>query len=227
MTHGVVRQALHETHGFRLLHEKSGKDITLFYLHDRAIEAHWRSFNQEFMAALGIEDQAEPPCMVFFRVLGEHIEDVSIYRIDEQTADPVLVVAELEQYLDDAVKRLNAEGGFSPLSGLSKVIGPIAALTKVGELLLKLKGLLEPWLDAQHQYVDTTPRPLPLPAPHAAIAVATAMVATAAVTARPTPRRAAAAVAIAAAAVVVVAVQGRAGREVVRLSRTHRPKCSR
>ncbi|MEZ5646851.1 MAG: hypothetical protein R3E99_17135 [Burkholderiaceae bacterium] len=60
MTNGVVRRALSDAQGFRLLHEKTGKDITLFYLHDRAIEAHWRSFNKTFMEALGVEDQAVP-----------------------------------------------------------------------------------------------------------------------------------------------------------------------
>lgn len=141
MTNGVVRRALSEAHGFRILHEKTGRDITLFYLHDRAVEAHWRSFNKEFMAALGIQDQAEAPCMVFFRVHGEHIEDVSIYRIDEQTQDPVLVAAELEQYVDDAINRMNAEGDFSALTDLRKVVAPMVALTKLGEFILKLRSV--------------------------------------------------------------------------------------
>ena len=140
MTNGVVRRALSDAQGFRLLHEKTGKDITLFYLHDRAIEAHWRSFNKTFMEALGVEEQAVPPCMVFFRVHGENIEDVSIYRIDEQTTDPVLVAAELEQYVDDAINRLNAEGDVSALSALGNLIARVGALSKVGEFLLKLKG---------------------------------------------------------------------------------------
>jgi hypothetical protein len=139
MTNGVVRRALSQAHGFRLLHERTGKDITLFYLHDLAIEAHWRSFNKAFMAALGVEQQAVPPCMVLFRVHGEQVEDVSIYSIDEQTQDPVLIVAELEQYVDDVIKRMNAEGNFSAFSGLGKAIAPITALSKLGELLLKLK----------------------------------------------------------------------------------------
>lgn len=140
MTNGVIRRALSEAHGFRILHEKTGRDITLFYLHDHAVEAHWRSFNKEFMAALGVQDQAEPPCMVFFRVQGEHIEDVSIYRIDEQTQDPVLVAAELEQYVDDAIKTLDAEGDISALTGLRKVVAPMVALTKLGEFILRLRG---------------------------------------------------------------------------------------
>ena len=78
--------------------------------------------------------------MVFFRVHGEDIEDVSIYRIDEQTTDPVLVVAELELYVGDAIRRLNAEGNVSALSALGNLIAPIGALAKLGEFLFKLKG---------------------------------------------------------------------------------------
>lgn len=141
MKSGIVRRALKEAHGFRLLHEKTGKDITLFYLHYLAIEAHWRNFNKVFMTELGVEEQAVPPCMVFFRVHGEQIEDVSIYNIDNQTQDPVLVVAELEQYVDDAIKRMNAEGDFSAITGLSKAIAPITALAKWGELLSKLRSV--------------------------------------------------------------------------------------
>jgi hypothetical protein len=140
MTNGVVRRALSQAHGFRLLHEKTGKDITLFYLHDRAVEAHWRSFNKTFMASLGVEEQAVPPCMVFFRVHGEQIEDVSIYTIDEKTQDPVLMIAELEQYVEDAIKRINAEGNLAGFSELGKAIAPIAVIAKLGELILKLKG---------------------------------------------------------------------------------------
>ena len=139
MANGMVRRALREGNGFRLLHEKTGRDITLFYLHDQAVDAHWRSFNQRFMSTLGIEDQAKPPCMVFFRVHAGNIEDVSIYRIDEKSTDPILIVAELEQYVDDAIKQLKAEGDVSALTDVGKLIAPIGSLIKVGEFLLKLR----------------------------------------------------------------------------------------
>lgn len=57
-----------------------------------------------------------------------------------QTTDPVLVVAELELYVGDAIRRLNAEGDVSALSALGNLIAPIGALTKLGEFLFKLKG---------------------------------------------------------------------------------------
>ena len=142
MTHGVVREALRQAHGFQRLHEKTGNDVTLFYLHDYAVDAHWRQFNLEFMAALGVENQAKTPCMVFFRVENEDIEDVSIYAIDEKSTDPVLTVAELEQYVDDAVKTLNAEGDISALASLGKALVPLGGFVKFGEFLLRLKGVI-------------------------------------------------------------------------------------
>lgn len=139
MGNGTVRRALHDGGGFRLLHRKTGKDITLFYLHDFAVDEHLQGFNKEFMAALNVEGQAVPPCMVFFRVHKDEIEDVSIYRIDEQTQDPILVVAELEQYVDDAIAKLNAEGDISALTGIGKLVAPIGALIRIGEFLSRLK----------------------------------------------------------------------------------------
>lgn len=52
-----------------------------------------------------------------------------------------LVAAELEQYVDDAIKRMKAEGDFSALTDLSKIVAPISALTKLGTFLLRLKGV--------------------------------------------------------------------------------------
>ena len=36
---------------------------------------------------------------------------------------------------------MNAEGDFSALTDLKKVVAPMAALTKLGEFILKLKGV--------------------------------------------------------------------------------------
>lgn len=140
MSHGVVRDALRQAHGFYRLHEKTGKDVTLFYLHDQAVDAHWRSFNLAFMAALGITDQTTTPCMVFFRVSGGNIEDVSIYAIDGESNNPVLTVAELEQYVDDAVKKLNAEGDISALTSLAAAVVQLAGLLKFADFVKKISS---------------------------------------------------------------------------------------
>lgn len=122
MTHGVVREALMQSHGFKQLHEKTGSHVTLFYLHENAVDAHWQDFDLKFIAALEVENQVSAPYIVFFRVQGDDIEDVSICAIDEKSTDPVLLVAELEQYVDHAVKIFNAEGNFSALTALGRAV---------------------------------------------------------------------------------------------------------
>jgi len=140
MTHGVVREALKKDYGFQRLHDRTAKDVTLFYLHANAVSSHWQNFNLKFMEALGIEDQAQTPCMVFFHVTGENIENVSIYAIDERSTDPVLMVAELEQYVDEAINKLNAEGNLSALTSIGKSLASFGSLIRLAEFLLKLKG---------------------------------------------------------------------------------------
>lgn len=72
-------QALNDTHRFRLLLEKTGKEIIrIFYSHDRAIEAQWRNFNQKFMKGLWFKYQVVMPWIVFLRVHAKNIEDASI-----------------------------------------------------------------------------------------------------------------------------------------------------
>lgn len=141
MAHGLIRAALKQANGFQRLHEKTGRDVTLFYLHDSAAFAHCQQFNLTFMSALGVKGQAEVPCMVFFHVDDEDIKDASIYAIDEKSTDPVLIIAELEEYVDSAIRALNAEGDLSGLTFLGKAVTKLNCLVKFSELLLKLKGV--------------------------------------------------------------------------------------
>ena len=60
MTHGTVREALKGADGFRRLDETSGKDVSFFYLHDRAVDRFGDSFNRRFMRALSVTRQAKP-----------------------------------------------------------------------------------------------------------------------------------------------------------------------
>jgi hypothetical protein len=69
------------------------------------------------------------------------VEDVSIYAIDERTRDPILIVAELENYVNDAKQRLTAEGNLSGLLSIGKVFAPLGLALKLSEFLIKLKGL--------------------------------------------------------------------------------------
>lgn len=139
MKNGVVRRALRESEGFRQLHESSGNEITLFYLHDSAVKSHKASFNAKFMAALGVDEQVELPAIVFFRVGGGSIEDVSFRLIDAQCVDPVLVVAELVQYVEEAKKNMRSEGNISPLLDAGKAVIKTTGILEFGTLVAWLE----------------------------------------------------------------------------------------
>lgn len=115
LSHDIVREALKQAHGFNRLHDRTAKDVTLFYLHSEAVGSYGEGFNQRFMKLLGIEEQAEIPCMAFFRVFGDTIEAGAVSHIDVRSADPVLVIAELERYVGEAIDTLNSEGNMSGL----------------------------------------------------------------------------------------------------------------
>jgi len=66
---------------FAKLDRLSGTTLSVFYLNagtKHAVEV----FNARFLAALGVEEQAVLPCVVFFRVHTGRIEDVEIAQLD-------------------------------------------------------------------------------------------------------------------------------------------------
>lgn len=140
MEHEVIRGALKGADGFQRLNERSGTDVTLFYLHDSAVGTYWRDFNLTFMAALGVDEgQAKTPCMVFFRVSDDTIGDVSIYPIDERSTDVDLTIAELENYVALAIKAMDVEGDFFALTSIGDVVLRIGGVVELGEFLWKLQ----------------------------------------------------------------------------------------
>lgn len=134
MSHHTIRKALKDADGFNRLHDRTAKDVTLFYLYAEAVGFHWEDFNRRFMELLGIEEQAEIPCVVFFRVFRSTIETGAISHIDVRVADPVLLVAELERYVDEAVATLNSEGNLLGLAFLGKSI-PLSTLLKLRDFI--------------------------------------------------------------------------------------------
>ncbi len=66
---------------FAKLDRLSGTNLSIFYLH-RGTKHAVKVFNDTFMKALGVEEQALPPCVVFFRVHEGQIEDVEIAQLD-------------------------------------------------------------------------------------------------------------------------------------------------
>lgn len=116
MLDGPVRRALKSARGFEILNAETGKDMTLFYLHAAAAESHAGAFNHRFMQALNVEDQVTAPCIVFFRVTGDEINDISFRHIDEQTEEEHLIIEALRRDIAEYTAGMNAEGDVSALT---------------------------------------------------------------------------------------------------------------
>ncbi len=132
MSDGPVRKAL-KADGFKVLNAASGKDVTIYYLHEGA-EFQMNQFNRQFLRVLNIREQASPPCMAFFRVSGESIEDVDIKTIEPSLLDSHIIVQQMEQHIRDYIKALNSEGDLTgitpvPLPALFRLMGMMSRAT--------------------------------------------------------------------------------------------------
>lgn len=91
---------------FAKLDRLSGRDLRVFYLHTGsrcAVEA----FNDFFLRELGIRESATLPCVVFFRVKKDQIEDVEIAQLDN--ADLIHGFDELYEAIEHYKQNQNAE----------------------------------------------------------------------------------------------------------------------
>ena len=80
-TNSDLRDILKNDGVFAKLDRLSGTKLSIFYLHSGS-RTSIKKFNQHFITALGITDQVELPCVVFFKVQNEKIEDIEIAQLD-------------------------------------------------------------------------------------------------------------------------------------------------
>jgi hypothetical protein len=76
-----MRGILKDEGVFAQLDRLSGRNLSLFYLHAGSHDAIER-FNEHFMSVLEVEGRATLPCVVFFRVDGEMLEDVRVAQLE-------------------------------------------------------------------------------------------------------------------------------------------------
>lgn len=138
MTHESVHEALRDAEGFRRLDETSGKDVSLFYLHDRAVDKYSHDFNQRFLKALKIKSQAEPPCMVVFKFEDGCFVDGMIFPLDHENKDAVTVANDMVYFLRSAVEVINKEGDISALAALPAAAMKLIGLSKFAEYLTRM-----------------------------------------------------------------------------------------
>ncbi len=135
-TNHAVKRVLRNQGVFTKLDRLSGKELSVFYLHtgsERAVE----TFNRQFLCALGVNDQATPPCVVFFRLDNEQIEDVEIVQLE--SADLIHGFSELYGVLASYIKRQPTSEGESTALKWIKVSGKFIGI-ETFKLLLK-RGL--------------------------------------------------------------------------------------
>jgi hypothetical protein len=76
-----LRRILKDQGAFAQLDRLSGTELSIFYLHSGT---RWtvEAFNTHFLATLGVSETASLPCVVFFRVNVDVIEDIAIAQLD-------------------------------------------------------------------------------------------------------------------------------------------------
>ncbi len=118
---GLTASALQGPHGFGILNEVSGNEMTVFYLH---VQSYGLAvpFNRHFLKELGVEDQVKPPCIVCFREYKGAIDDVAFHVIDERSGDPVLVVEQVRRHVTRYLSEMKKQGDASALPGLSDLL---------------------------------------------------------------------------------------------------------
>jgi len=76
-------RAILKDHGvFTQLDRLSGSDLSVFYLHS-AGEGVVEKFNKAFLPMFDNENNATPPCVIFFKLKNERIEDVAIAQLEQ------------------------------------------------------------------------------------------------------------------------------------------------
>jgi hypothetical protein len=101
-TDKAIRHILKNQGVFAKLDRLSGKELSVFYLHAgtrHAIE----TFNINFLAALGAEDRASLPCVVFFHYENDLIRDVEIAQLE--SADLIHGFKELYEVISSYIQR--------------------------------------------------------------------------------------------------------------------------
>jgi hypothetical protein len=134
LSHGPILDALQSERGFEILNSLTGKDITLFYLHSEAVPSYSEAFNKKFLKALNIDKQISPPCIVFFRVNEQNIEDVDFRNIDSKTQEPFLVIEELRRHTAGYLDLMNEQGDLSGLTWIAKsgLLGLLRQFLRMG-----------------------------------------------------------------------------------------------
>jgi hypothetical protein len=75
-----LRKILKDRGVFTKLDRLAGATVSIFYLHSarhKTVDA----FNRTFLSQLGVQENVEPPCVVFFKLSNDQIEHISVAKL--------------------------------------------------------------------------------------------------------------------------------------------------
>ena len=98
----AIRHILKNQGVFAKLDRLTGKELSMFYLHAGTRPAI-ETFNINFLAALGAENRASLPCVVFFRYENDLIRDVEIAQLE--SADLIHGFKELYEAISSYIQK--------------------------------------------------------------------------------------------------------------------------
>ena len=76
-----LRRILKDQGAFAKLDRLAGQDLTVFYLNSGSQDAVM-TFNSMFFTALKLEEKAKPPCVVFFKLRRDHVEQIVVAQLN-------------------------------------------------------------------------------------------------------------------------------------------------
>jgi hypothetical protein len=76
-----IRQVIKDQGVFTKLDRLAGTNLSIFYL-NMGRKNTITKFNDEFLSKLEVTDKARPPCVVFFKLEKDRIEDVAVAQLD-------------------------------------------------------------------------------------------------------------------------------------------------
>ena len=82
---------------FAKLDRLSGNKLSIFYLHS-GLKHSIERFNSTLIKALGVEDEARPPCVVFCKVSDDGLKDISVALLE--SADVIHGFQELYEVIE-------------------------------------------------------------------------------------------------------------------------------
>jgi hypothetical protein len=140
---GDFRKILKDQGVFVQLDRLAGKNLSVFYLNSGKKAAVER-FNSAFLSKLGVKDNVTLPCVVFFKVTKDGIEDVAVAQLDN--SDLMQGFHELYGAIDRYIRTGANEAGIGSralkwVNGGGIIIGVVVfkeVLAKAFELIVRL-----------------------------------------------------------------------------------------